>query len=178
MSSLPFFVIMFTNPTYTNKQFWLSIIVSGLCIGVIMILTHSYLLYFFGMENSYWHSLLYILPLLLLSIAVALFKHLFVWESFSFKSAFLMTFMIGLLYSIILSLFMLFSYNIFNFLDMRFSLDILSYNNEDITLQNNELTKQLLSPAATSLSMLVVNIILDLVYSLIIATFAKQNKSV
>lgn len=73
---------------------------------------------------------------------------------------------------------MLFSYNIFNFLDMRFSLDILSYNNEDITLQNNELTKQLLSPAATSLSMLVVNIILDLVYSLIIATFAKQNKSV
>lgn len=61
---------------------------------------------------------------------------------------------------------------------MRFSLDILSYNNEDITLQNNELTKQLLSPAATSLSMLVVNIILDLVYSLIIATFAKQNKSV
>lgn len=89
-----------------------------------------------------------------------------------------MTFMIGLLYSIILSLFMLFSYNIFNFLDMKFSLGILSYNNEDITLQNNELTMQLLSPAATSLSMLVVNIILDLVYSLIIATFAKQNKSV
>lgn len=73
---------------------------------------------------------------------------------------------------------MLFSYNIFNFLDMKFSLGILSYNNEDITLQNNELTMQLLSPAANSLSMLVVNIILDLVYSLIIATFAKQNKSV
>ena len=61
---------------------------------------------------------------------------------------------------------------------MKFSLGILSYNNEDITLQNNELTMQLLSPAANSLSMLVVNIILDLVYSLIIATFAKQNKSV
>ncbi len=73
---------------------------------------------------------------------------------------------------------MLFSYNIFNFLDMKFSLGILSYNNEDITLQNNEFTKQLLSPAATSLSMLVVNVILNLVYSLIIATFAKQNNSV
>ncbi len=173
MSSLPFFVVMFTNPTYTNKQFWLSIMVSGLCIGVVMILIHSFLLYYFGTDSSYWHSILYILPLLLLSIAVVVFKHLFVWESFLFKSAFLMTFMTGLIYSLMLSVFMMFSDEIFNFLNIT---DL--FYDDNVTTQNSEIAKQLLSPTAAALSMFVVNVILNLVYSLIIATFAKQNKSV
>ena len=75
-----------------------------------------------------------------------------------------MSFLTGLLSAILLSIALYFAYT--SVLESRIEL----FSNID-----NEMIQRLMSPKAVSLSMLLINVILSLFYSLIIAIFAKRK---
>lgn len=162
--SLPFFISdMLIEPTYTTKQYWLTILLSGLTIGVLSSVVYFLLYWFLYVKQSFLFSLLYIIPLLSSTITLVVFKHKYVWNNFSYGSAFLMSFMTGLLSAIILSLTLYVAYS--QGLESRIDL----FDNGNTNLQD------MMSPKAISLSMFVINVVLSLLYSLIIAIFAKRK---
>ena len=104
------------------------------------------------------------LPLFGSTLALAFFKHKYVWKNFSYGAAFLMSFAIGIVSALVFSAFLFVAYSFL--LESR--IDLFS-NIDDETL------RQLMSPSAISLSMFFINIVLSLIYSLIIAIFAKRK---
>lgn len=75
-----------------------------------------------------------------------------------------MSFIIGFISDLILSIFLFIAYTFL--IEARIDL----YENID-----NDILQRFMSPLAVSLSMLIINIILSLFYSLIIAIFAKRK---
>lgn len=154
---------MLIEPTYTPKQYWFTILFSGLIVGVLSIVAYFGLYWFLYVQQSFLFSIVYILPLLGSTLSLAIFKHRFVWKEFSYGSAFLMSFMIGLMSAVLLSLTLYYTYSYG--LETRIDL-----------YDSSEHLQSLMSPLAISLSMLIINVFLSLFYSLIIAIFAKRKK--
>jgi hypothetical protein len=115
-------------------------------------------------QHSFVFSLIYLIPLLGSTITTFFFKQKFVWKEFSYGAAFSMSFLTGLFSAIILSISLYFAYS--SVIESRIDL----FNNVDA-----ETLQRLMSPKAISLSMLIINVILSLLYSLIIAIFAKRK---
>ena len=155
---------MLIEPTYTAKQYWLTILSAGFLIGILSSTIYFILYWFFYVQQSFIFSLIYLIPLLGSTITLFFFKQKFVWKEFSYGAAFSMSFLTGLLSAILLSIALYFAYT--SVLESRIEL----FNNID-----NEMIQQLMSPKAVSLSMLLINVILSLFYSLIIAIFAKRK---
>ena len=109
-------------------------------------------------------SIIYLLPLLGSTLTLAFFKHKFVWKEFSYGAAFLMSFATGFISALIFSVFLFVAYSFL--IESRIDL----FSNID-----NETLQRLMSPSAISLSMFLINIVLSLFYSLIIAIFAKRK---
>ena len=154
---------MLIEPTYTPKQYWFTILCSGLIVALLSIAAYFTLYWFLYVQQSFLFSLIYIIPLLGSTITLAIFKHKFVWKEFTYGSAFLMSFMIGIISAFILSLTLYFTYKYG--LETRIDL-----------YDSSEHLQSLMSPLAISLSMLIINVVLSLFYSLIIAIFAKRKK--
>lgn len=157
---------MLIEPTYTVKQYWITIFLAGLIISVLSIITYLTLYCFLYVPYSYVFSLIYIVPLLGSSITLAFFKQKFVWKEFSYKSAFKMFFITSLVSAVLFSLFLYLAY----YFGLESRIELYKIDDKD-TLQS------LMSPAAISLSMFIINLILSLFFSLIIAIFAKKKKT-
>ncbi len=155
---------MLIEPTYTSKQYWLTILSAGFLIGILSSTIYFILYWFFYVQQSFIFSLIYLIPLLGSTITIFFFKQKFVWKEFSYGAAFSMSFLTGLLSAILLSLALYFAYT--SVLESRIEL----FSNID-----DEMLQRLMSPKAVSLSMLLINVILSLFYSLIIAIFAKRK---
>ena len=155
---------MLLEPTYTTKQYWFTILIAGFFLGVLSSSLYLFLYWFLYVQQSFFFSLVYLIPLLGSTVTVTFFKHKFVWKEFCFGDAFKMSFIIGIISAIILSVVLFIAYNFF--LESRIDL----YENVD-----NELLQRLMSPLAVSLSMFSINVILSLFYSLIFAIFAKRK---
>ena len=155
---------MLIEPTYTAKQYWLTILSAGFLSGILSSATYFVLYWFFYVQHSFIFSLIYLIPLLGSTVTTFFFKQKYVWKEFSYSAAFSMSFLTGLLSAIILSLALYIAYS--SVLESRIDL----FNNVD-----NETLQRLMSPKAVSLSMLSINVILSLLYSLIIAIFAKRK---
>ena len=155
---------MLIEPTYTSKQYWLTILSAGFLIGILSSTIYFILYWFFYVQQSFIFSLIYLIPLLGSTITLFFFKQKFVWKEFSYGATFSMSFLTGLLSAILLSIALYFAYT--SVLESRIEL----FNNID-----NEMIQRLMSPKAVSLSMLLINVILSLFYSLIIAIFAKRK---
>ena len=154
---------MIINPTYTGKQYWSTIIISGLLLSIL--LSFAYVVFYerLYVEFSYLFSIIYLIPFVWLSVTLAFFKNKFVWSEFSYEKAFLMSFLSGLIAS------MLFSgviYVLYAYLGMESRMEL---------YENGRLMRELFSPKATAISMLIINVVLSLVYSLIIAIFARKK---
>ena len=154
---------MIINPTYTGKQYWTTIIISGLLLSVLLSL--SYIIFYerLYVESSFLFSIIYLIPFVWLSITLAFFKNKFVWSDFSYGKAFLMSFLSGITGSIVFSgvIFILYAYI---GIESRISL-----------YENGRMMRELFSPQATALSLLIINVRLSLFYSLIIAIFARKK---
>lgn len=155
---------MLIEPTYTSKQYWLTILSAGFLIGILSSTIYFILYWFFYVQQSFIFSLIYLIPLLGSTITLFFFKQKFVWKEFSYGAAFSMSFLTGLLSAILLSIALYFAYT--SVLESRIEL----FSNID-----DEMLQRLMSPKAVSLSMLLINVILSLFYSLIIAIFAKRK---
>jgi hypothetical protein len=86
-----------------------------------------------------------------------------VWNDFSYSKAFLMSFLIGIIGSIVFSGVILAVYCCL-VMESRMGL-----------YENGNMMRELFSPMATAVSMLIINVILSFVYSLIIAIFARKK---
>ena len=155
---------MLIEPTYTPKQYWLTILSAGFLIGILSSAIYFVLYWFFYVQHSFIFSLIYLIPLLGSTLTTFFFKQKFVWKEFSYGAAFSMSFIIGLLSALLLSLSLYFAYS-----------SVLESRIELFTNIDNEMLQRLMSPKAVSLSMFIINIILSLFYSLIIAIFAKRK---
>ena len=154
---------MIIEPTYTGKQYWLTTVIAGLLLSVLLSLAYVIFYQRLYVEYSYLFSIIYLIPFVWLSVTLAFFKNKFVWSEFSYRQAFLMSFISGIIGSILFSgvIFMLYAY--FG-MESRIGL-----------YENGRQMRELFSPLATAVSMLIINIILSLVYSLIIAIFAHKK---
>lgn len=154
---------MLIEPTYTPKQYWFTILCSGLIVALLSVAAYFTLYWFLYVQQSFLFSLIYIIPLLGSTITLVIFKHKFVWKEFSYCSAFLMSFMVGTMSALLLclTLYLTYTYGLETRMDLY---------------DNSEYLQSLMSPLAISLSMLVINVLLSLFYSLIIAIFAKRKK--
>lgn len=156
--------IMLIEPTYTTKQYWLTILCSSLIISLLSSVLYFVFYWFFYVQQSFLFSLIYMLPLLGSTFTLLFFKHKFVWKDFSYGNAFLMSFSVGFISALIFSLVLFLSYSFV--LESRIDL----FQNID-----DDVLQRLMSPFAISSSMFLINIILSLIYSLIIAIFAKRK---
>ena len=154
---------MILEPTYTGKQFWLTTVISGLLLNVFMSIVYIVFYERLYVESSYLFSIIYLIPFVWLSITLAIFKNKFVWKEFHFGKAFLMSFLSGIIGSILFSGVIYVFYAYFG-MESRISL-----------YENGRLMRELFSPIATAVSMLIINVILILIYSLIIAIFARKK---
>ena len=154
---------MIIEPTYTGKQYWLTTVIAGLLLSVLLSLAYVIFYQRLYVEYSYLFSIIYLIPFVWLSITLAFFKNKFVWSEFSYRQAFLMSFTCGIIGSILFSgvIFLLYAY-----LGMESRIGL---------YENGRQMRELFSPLATAVSMLIINIILSLVYSLIIAIFARKK---
>ena len=154
---------MMINPTYTGKQYWLTTIVSGLLLSLI--LSTAYVIFYerLYVESSYLFSIIYLIPFVWLSVTLAFFKNKFVWNSFSYGRAFLMSFICGIVGAVLFSGVIFLMYSCFG-MESRMGL-----------YENGRFMRELFSPKAIAISMLIINVILSLVYSLIIAIFARKK---
>ena len=158
-----FYILMLIEPTYTKKQYWLTILLAGFILGILSSSVYLTLYWFLYVRLSFMFSLIYLVPLLGSTITVSFFKHKFVWKDFSYGAAFKMLFITGVISALILSVVLFIAYNFF--LESRIDLYNMDYESID----------RLMSPLAVSLSMFSINVILSLFYSLIIAIFAKRK---
>ena len=154
---------MILEPTYTGKQFWLTTVISGLLLNVFMSIVYIVFYERLYVESSYLFSIIYLIPFVWLSITLAIFKNKFVWKEFPFGKAFLMSFLSGIIGSILFSG-VIYAFYAFMGMESRISL-----------YENGRLMRELFSPIATAVSMLIINVILTLFYSLIIAIFARKK---
>ena len=154
---------MIINPTYTGKQYWSTIIISGLLLSVLLSLAYMIFYERLYVEFSYLFSIIYLIPFVWLSITLAFFKNRFVWSEFSYGKAFTMSFLCGIIGSTVFSgvIYMLYAY-----IGMESRMGL---------YENGRMMRELFSPMATAISMLIINVILSLVYSLIIAIFARKK---
>ncbi|MBO4574492.1 MAG: hypothetical protein J5708_04150 [Bacteroidales bacterium] len=154
---------MIINPTYTGKQYWLTTIISGLLLGVL--LSTAYMLFFdrLYVEYSYLFSILYFIPLVWLTVTLAFFKIKFVWDDFGYRQAFVMSLVTGLIGAVVFSIAI---YFIYAYMKIWSRMDL---------YENGRQMRELFSPQVAALSMLAINIILTLIYSLIIAIFARKK---
>lgn len=155
---------MHIEPTYTPKQYWMTILSSGSIIGLMTSTLYCMFYWFLYVQQSFIFSIIYLLPLLFSTITVAFFKHKFVWNDFTYGAAFLMSLATGFIAALLFSIFLFVAYSFL--LESRIDL----FDNFD-----NEKVQRLMSPMAISLSMFFINISLSLIYSLIIAIFAKRK---
>ena len=155
---------MLIEPTYTPKQYWTTILCSGLILSLLSSALYFAFYWFLYVQQSFVFSIIYLLPLLGSTLTLAFFKHKFVWKDFSYGAAFLMSLATGFVSSLLFSVFLFVAYSFL--IESRIDL----FENID-----NETLTQLMSPLAVSLSMFFINIILSFVYSLIIAIFAKRK---
>lgn len=154
---------MMIEPTYTGKQYWITTIVSGLLLSVLLSFTYVVFYQRLYVEFSYLFSIIYLIPFVWLSITLAFFKSKFVWNKFTFGQAFLMSFISGVLGSIVFCgvIYLLYAKG---GLESRIGL-----------YENGRQMRELFSPLATAVSMLIINVILALFYSIIIAIFARKK---
>ena len=154
---------MIIEPTYTGKQYWLTTVVSGLLLSVILSITYVVFYERLYVESSYLFSIIYLIPFVWLSITLAIFKNKFVWSRFSYGQAFGMSFLSGIIGTILFSgvIFTLYEY--------------LGIESRIGLYENGHRMRELFSPLATALSMLIINVVLSLFYSLIIAIFARKK---
>lgn len=154
---------MMIEPTYTGKQYWITTIVSGLLLSVLLSFTYVVFYQRLYVEFSYLFSIIYLIPFVWLSITLAFFKSKFVWNKFTFGQAFLMSFISGVLGSVVFCgvIYLLYAKG---GLESRIGL-----------YENGRQMRELFSPLATAISMLIINVILALFYSIIIAIFARKK---
>ena len=154
---------MIIEPTYTGKQYWLTTVIAGLLLSVL--LSFAYVIFYqrLYVEFSYLFSIIYLIPFVWLSITLAFFKNKFVWSEFSYGKAFLMSFLSGMIGSIVFSGVIYLLYAHWG-MESRIGL-----------YENGHQMRELFSPLATAVSMLIINIVLSLFYSLIIAIFARKK---
>ena len=154
---------MIIEPTYTGKQYRLTTIISGLLLSVILSLVYIIFYERLYVASSFLFSIIYLIPFVWLSVSLAFFKNKFVWSEFSYGKAFLMSFLIGIIGSVVFSG-VIFTFYAYLGMESRIGL-----------YENGRLMRQLFSPLATAMSMLIINVVLSLVYSLIIAIFARKK---
>lgn len=154
---------MIINPTYTGKQYWTTIIISGLLLSVLLSISYVVLYERLYVSSSFLFSIIYLIPFVWLSIALAFFKTKFVWDEFSYWHAFLMAFLSGVIGSVLFS-------GVIYLLYARLGME----SRSDL-YENGRLMRELFSPKAIAVSMLIINVILSLLYSLIIAIFARKK---
>ena len=154
---------MIIEPTYTGKQYKLTTIISGLLLSVILSLVYIIFYERLYVASSFLFSIIYLIPFVWLSISLAFFKNKFVWSEFSYGKAFLMSFLSGLIGSVIFSgvIYILYAY-----IGMESRIGL---------YENGRQMRQLFSPMAITVSILIINVILSLFYSLIIAIFARKK---
>lgn len=154
---------MMMNPTYTGKQFWSTIIISGLLLSALLSFVYVVFYQRLYVDSSFLFSIIYLIPFVWLSVTLAFFKTKFVWNEFTYRQAFTMGFVTGLIGSLLFSgvIYLLYAY--------------LGFESKMGLYENGRLMSELFSPGATALSLLIINVILSLVYSLIIAIFARKK---
>ena len=154
---------MIFNPTYTGKQYWTTVIVSGLLLSLLLSTVYAIFYERLYVASSYLFSIIYLIPFVWLSITLAFFKNRFVWSEFSYGKAFTMSFMSGIIGSMCFSgvIYILYAY-----VGMESRMGL---------YENGRMMRELFSPKATAISMLIINVILSLFYSLIIAIFARKK---
>lgn len=154
---------MIINPTYTGKQYWSTVVISGLLLSVLLSLAYVIFYERLYVEFSYLFSIIYLIPFVWLSVTLAFFKNKFVWSEFTYGHAFLMSFITGIISSIIFSgvIYVLYAY-----IGMESRMGL---------YENGHIMRELFSPMVTAISMLIINVILSLLYSLIIAIFARKK---
>ena len=154
---------MIFNPTYTGKQYWLTTIISGLLLSAL--LSVAYVIFYerLYVEYSFLFSIIYLIPFIIQSVTLAIFNTKFVWSEFTYGQAFLMSLMIGIIGSVAFSGVIYLLYAHFG-MESRMGL-----------YENGSQMRELFSPLATAVSMLIINVILSLFYSLIIAIFARKK---
>ncbi|MBR6438859.1 MAG: DUF4199 domain-containing protein [Bacteroidales bacterium] len=154
---------MIFNPTYTGRQYWTTVVIAGLLTSVLLSLTYVVFYERLYVEYSYLFSIIYLIPFVAQSVTLAFFKNKFVWSEFSYGQAFLMSFITGIIGAIIFSgvIYILYAY-----LGMESRMEL---------YENGKMMRELFSPVATAISMLIINVILSLFYSLIIAIFARKK---
>lgn len=155
---------MLIEPTYSPRQYWTTILCSGLLLSLLSSALYFTLYWFYYVQQSFVFSIIYLLPLLGSTLTLVFFKYKYVWKDFSYGAAFLMSFATGFVSALLFSVFLFVAYSFL--IESRIDL----FENID-----NETLTQLMSPLAVSLSMFFINIILSFVYSLIIAIFAKRK---
>lgn len=151
------------NPTYTKRQYWLTALISGMLLSLILSAFYMFMYDRMYVESSYLFSIIYLFPFVWLSLTLAFFKWKFLISVFPYKQAFLLSLGTGICGSI------LFSGVIFAVLTcfgIESRMEI--YN-------NGERLKDFMSPQAISMSFLIINLMLSLFYSLIIAIFARKK---
>lgn len=154
---------MIITPTYTSKQFWLTSLLSGVLLSIILSIVYITFYERLYVESSYLFSIIYLIPFVWLSATSAFFKWKFVYSEFSYGQAFLLSFICGLLASVLFSGAI---YVAYAYLGLESRMKI---------IDGGEHFKELFSPLATAVSLLVINVALTLLYSLIIAIFARKK---
>ena len=154
---------MMIEPTYTGKQYWLTTVISGLLLSAILSLTYVIFYERLYVESSYLFSIIYLIPFVWMNATIAFFKNKYVWSRFSYGQAFLMSFICGIIGSVMFSGVILMLYTCFG-MESRINL-----------YENGRMMRELFSPQATALSLLIINVILSFVYSLIISIFARKK---
>ena len=155
---------MLIRPTYTQRQYWLTILTAGFIIGILSSAVYFLFYWFLYVQQSYVFSITYLMPLLGSTLGLFFFKQRYVWDDFPYIKAFTMAFLIGLISDILFSSFLYIAYTYV--IEPRIDL----FENID-----NEILQRYMSPQAVSLSMFLINITLSFIYSLIIAIFAKRK---
>lgn len=151
------------NLTYTKKQYWLTALISGMLLSLILSAFYMFMYDRMYVESSYLFSIIYLFPFVWLSLTLAFFKWKFVFSEFSYRQAFLLSFCTSILGS---ALFSGVVFVVLTYFGIESRIEI--YN-------NGERLKDFMSPKAISLSFLIINLVLSLFYSLIIAIFARKK---
>ncbi len=161
VSSLPFFFVMDFEPTYTTRQFALTVLIGGITTALIQSGTYILLYYFLYVKSSFLFSAIYIIPLVCIAMTLIIFKHRFVWGGFGYLKAFWLCLLTGVFASILFGLFIYVEYRYFGLEDRS------SFFNEDM--------KKMFSPWFIAMTMTIENIILTIIYSAITALFGKNG---
>ena len=158
---------MLIEPTYTAKQFWSTILLAGILLSILSIIIYVSLYWFLYVPHSFLFSLIYFIPLFGSAITISFFKYKYVWNEFTYSSAFKMSFFTSQISNVLFCIFLFIIYN----LGLESRIDLFNTDN------CNNLQK-LMSPCAISISMFIINLFLSVFFSFIIAIFAKRKKTI